>query len=457
MKSNLIRTLALTSASLLLGGCSLWPTAQAERDALAELQAQTQWQTTLPTANPDNTGLLALFEQPELHTLIQQALDNNLDLQLAAKRIEEANYNANISTANLWPKLNGSLGRTRSRSAGDLHNTLFNGNLDVSWELDIWGRLLNQRSAAKATAKARLADFTRARDSLAAQTMQGWFNVLTAQQQVEIEQQRLTSLESIQDIIRDRYVTGLGSINDLDAAQRNSAQSKANLAQLQENLKTSKRQLQVLLNQYPNAQLLASAQLPPLQSAPAAGLPADILTQRPDLQAAWQQVLAADANAKASFKDMFPGLRLTGNLGKQSPEFSELMQQPSVWNLAGNLAAPIFNAGQLRNQYKASFSRAEQAYLNYLKVTLTAFQEVESALSQENSLAVREQALAEAVFYARRTYENASEDYGNGVINVLDLINTQLALFNTESQLLNIKNARLQNRVTLALALGQGI
>lgn len=462
--SQLKKYFTVFSAALLQVSCALSPHDQAntsidERIAIPERWQQRHWQHqgfTSPAVlqpEPIRRSLLTLFAVPSLEKVVKQALAYNIDIATAALRMEEAGLTVKSTQAEQLPRVNGTLGRTRSRSA----DSVYNAGLDVSWELDLWGRLRQQTRAQKAVAQARRDDYQQTRDSIAAQTMQLWFNIVVAQQQLQLQQARVASLEATQASIQQRYLSGLKTITDLDSARTRLAQSRAARFQTQSNVESLKRRLQILLGEYPDAAMMVGHTLPSNLPALDAGVPAEVLSRRPDLRAAWQAVLEADANTRVSYSAMFPRISLTGSLGHQSQDFSQLMSSSSSWNIATNLAAPLFNAGRLRNQYQTTQKRAVRAYLNYQKVSLSAFLEVENALFQEGSLQQQEIALQQAFEHAKYAYQGAEQDYRDGVIDVLGLLSAQQSMFDIESSLIALRNARIQNRITLGLALGVGV
>ena len=198
-------------------------------------------------------------------------------------------------------------------------------------------------------------------------------------------------------------------------------------------------------------------ELPELIAAPRAGIPANLLGERPDLRAAWQDVVAADTSVRVAQKEMLPALRLTGTLGKESATFAKLAGGASVWALASSLTVPVLDAAQLRNRTAAAQSRAEQAWLRYLRSALNAFGEVEQALDGETLLAERELRQHEAVSHAEDTARIFTERYRNGLASILESLGAQNTVFDMRKRLLDIRNLRLKNRVSLALALGQGV
>lgn len=454
---------ALLTLLVLLTACVAPPQLQSENDSLEALAVPARWQT-LPApvggfSSDRNirSGLLKLFDDAALASIVDQALMHNLDLSLAAVRMEEAESGLKVARSELFPSATGNLGVVRSRSDERVRTTSYDIGVDVAWEVDIWGRLREQANSRRAEFDARAEEYEYARDSVAAQTMQAWYLLIAAQRQVDLQAKRIKSLGLTQKTIEQRYRSGLTTVTDLNAARTRLAQETESQLQLQEEVIRIKRHINLLLGQYPDADVLTGKQLPELLAPPPAGIPAQVLSRRPDLRAAWQLVLAADANTQVSYRAMFPRLSLTTNIGRRTNEFSKLMSAPSVWSVAANLMAPLFDAGRLRNQYRVVQKDAERAYVNYLRSSLLAFQESENALSQENSLAKRELALQRALVFAKRTYMGAEQDYRNGSISILDLLSAQLNLFDIESSLVNVRNARLQNRITLALALGLGV
>lgn len=450
------------SVVLLLVSCTSAPRDQANIAIDERIAIPEHWQQqgfTSPAVlqpEPIRCGLLNLFAVPSLEQVVNQALANNIDIATAALRMEEAGLTVKSTRSEQLPSVNGTLGRTRS-SADSVHTTTYSTGLDVSWELDLWSRLRQQTRAQKAVAQARRDNYQQTRDSIAAQTMQLWFNIVVAQQQLQLQQARVASLEATQASIQQRYLSGLNTITDLDSARTRLAQSRAAQFESQTNVESLKRRLQILLGEYPDAAMMVGHTLPANLPALDAGVPAEMLSRRPDLRAAWQAVLEADANTRVSYSAMFPRISLTGSLGRQSQGFSKLMSSGSSWNIATNLIAPLFNAGRLRNQYRTTQKRAERAYLNYQRVSLTAFLEVENALSQEGSLQQREMALQRALEHAKYTYQGAERDYRDGAIDALGLLSAQQSMFDIESSLIALRNARIQNRITLGLALGVGV
>ncbi len=451
------QTYLLLMSITFLSSCAALPDSVAERSAVSVLSVPQGFQFAQSENSHIIAGLMELFDDQVLSTLVGRSLDHNLDIQLAAKQLEEAGFNADAELGKLLPKVTGNIATNRAQGAEGKPGGTYSPSLDVSWEVDIWGKVRDQRGVSDVTALAQVENYRAARDSIAAQVMQGWFDVVTTKRLLDLEKSRLSNLRKSAENSRRNYRSGLGELNDLAAVERDIAQTQVTVTSSIDNHNTAVRSLQVLTGQYPSGYLTSDYKMPALLSPPTAGVPAALLTQRPDLRRAWQDVIAADKSVQVAHKEMFPSLNLTGSFGTQSSDFSELLSAPTIWSLASQLSVPLFNAGQLKNNMNAAQSRAEQAWVRYLQTALLAFQEVEQALDRETLFADQEKQQANAVNYAEKTADIFEDRYRNGFVSILEYLNAQNTVFDSKAQLLDIRNQRLKNRVALALALGKGV
>jgi len=400
--------------------------------------------------------LTELFSDRTLTGIVDRAIANNLDVRAAALRMEQAGYVAQISTSDLVPGLSGTIGNSRAGGTNTTAGTART-SLDVSWEIDLWSKLRDTGRAARDDAKAAAEQLRFAQASIAAQTMQAWFEFSRAAQAVQIEQRRLAGLKRQEDLVRRNYGAGVGNLDDLAAIERDVALANEVVLANQSTQTGAARTLELLMGEYADGRIAEAKGLPALRSAPRAGIPADVLAKRPDLRAAWQKVLAADRRIKVAQKDLLPRVSLTGSLGSQSAEFGNLLSGATIWTLAGNLTAPVFENGRRRTEILASRNRADQAWVAYLQAVLRAFSEVERGLEQETQLRLREEELRRAVKHAQIAANLFEDRYQAGLASILELLNAQNAVFDIQAQLLAIRTARLNNRVALALALGNEV
>lgn len=450
------RTVLVTLSPAVLPGCFSVP-GDTDRSVLSTLSVPEQFAAPRVTDSRIVDGLLDVFHDDALRRLVDQALSSNIDARLAARQLEQAGFEARAEVGNVVPKLTGTLSDSRSHEAQGTTTSRHIPSLDVRWEIDLWGRLRDQRASRDATARASLEHYQAVRDSIAAQVMQAWFDVVTADKLVRLERLRLENLRKIAANQRRTYAVGLGALEDVVAVERDVAQTRATITEYIGTRNDAARTLQVLMGAYPGTDVGLDYELPALIAPPQAGIPASLLGERPDLRSAWQDVIAADHSVRVAHKEMLPALQLTGTLGKETATFAKLAGGASVWALASNLAVPVFNAAQLRNRANAAQSRAEQAWLRYLRHALDAFREVEQALDAEALLAERELRQHEAVSHAQGTARLFAERYKNGLASILESLRAQNTVFDMRVRLLAIRNSRLKNRVSLALALGQGV
>ncbi|MFW6354322.1 MAG: TolC family protein, partial [Verrucomicrobiota bacterium] len=209
------------------------------------------------------------------------------------------------------------------------------------------------------------------------------------------------------------------------------------------------------LGRYPANVLAAPGALPATVPLPAVGLPARLVARRPDLAAAEARYAAAVRTTGAARKLRYPRLALTGSLGTASQELGELLDDDlGVWNLVGNLTAPVFQGGRIAAQIEAAAAEEEAALESFAATLLNAYQEVETALASDRSLASRRALLEALVREADAAEDLAWEQYAKGLIEIITVLDTQRLAFTQRSQLLTLRNRQIQNRLSLVLALG---
>jgi len=451
------KLLSITITSLSLISCASLPPSVTERDALPAIHTRTTWQAAQQAPSSIVDGLRDVFNDPSLDILIERILTNNLDIQRAYHQMQEAGFAERGQRGDLFPSLSTSLGSTRSDTAGQSITESYSAGLDVTWEVDVWGKIRSQQDSLSATTQARIEGYRAIQDSLAAQGIQVWFDVVSNHQQVSLSRLRLENLDTRKADTSRRYQAGLADYEDLAAIEREIAITQANLQTQIDSLNQSIRQLKVLSGEYPSLALDRQYALPTLLDAPKADLPANIITERPDLRSAWQEVLATDASVKVAHKELYPSLTLSGALTQQSTSLSDLFDGSALWSAAGNAVMPLFNAGKLKNAMLEQQSRAEQAWLDYLIAVQEAFSEVEQTLDRENIYQQRETDLSKALGFAERTEKIAASRYQKGLITILEFLDAQNTRFTVQSDLITARNDRLKNRVSLALALGKGV
>lgn len=422
-------------------------------------------------------GLQLDFGDPVLAELLAEAIAANPDLRAAAARVAVAEAEATIAGADLYPHLGFGASGSRQRDVfvgfpvedpslpSPLSTTVtrLGVSLDLSWELDLWGRLRAGKQAAEGELAAARAAYDGARLSLAAQTAKAWFAVLEASEQLELAEQTLATWRTTEQQIGARYALGVRSPLDLRLTRSQVAASEARTVLRRSALERVARQLEALLGRYPSAEIAASAKAgrlsawPPMPAVPA-GIPSDLLARRPDLAAAEQRVFAADRRVAAAKASLLPRVALTGSAGTVSDDLAHLLDGDfGVWSLAANLMQPVFEGGRLRGAVRKAKAAAAAEAADYVSTAIVAFTEVENALAGEGWLSAAEEALERAAVEADAAERLASERYRTGIEAYVTLLESRRTSLQADSALIEARRQRLENRVDLVLALGGGV
>ena len=458
-----IARLRVLGLGLTLAACRAAPE---ELDPAVVLPAD--WTSVTVADEPAPATWWRDFSDPRLARLVDEALVHNRDLGAAVARLEAALASARAVQGALAPQVDAGADAARRRQnfiglpipGGDVLSstvTSYGVSLDVSWEVDLWGRLRASASAADAEARAAGADLRGAALSIAAQTAKGWFALIEARQQMRLAAATVRSFDESAEWIRARYQRGLTTALDLRLALSNAADARAARAATEDAAQRAARALEILLGRYPAEDIETSDDLPPLPPPPPAGLPAALLERRPDLVAARERVAAQDERVAASRAALLPGLRLTASGGRTSAELEDLLDGGfDVWSLGASLTAPLFQGGRLRAEVDAAEARRAEAWNAWAADLLRACGEVESALAAEERLARRVAELEQATLQARAAEALALERYRSGVEALVTLLDAQRRSVTNESRWLAARRNLLDNRVDLLLALGGG-
>jgi len=454
MHNSLFFKLLLLSAAGTLAACSSSAIAPETED----LAVPADWARG-GDAGTVEIDWLESFANDQLTALVSEAIAGNYQLGQERARLYQAEQAVVITRANRFPDLDVSLGGSR-RSFEDsggvsITSEAFDASLDSRWDVDLWGRLSKQQQAAQLDYQAQAARLEQFRRELAAATVSLVFDAMEANQLLTVAKRRLDNTMESMDIVSSGYRQGLNDALDLYLARNQVERQRASYAQAEQTYFESIADLQLALARYPDGQLEFDGELPVIDEPIPAGLPSELLTRRSDLQAAWLNLLAADADLAAAHKARFPSLSLVGSAGVASAEFANLLDgEGAGWSIAGNLSQPLFQAGRLKafeEQARASVEIAEQQYLDQV---YRAFADVENAISRSASLKERYESFLEAERNSAAALQLALEQYQRGLVTYTTVLESQRQAFDAEAQVVQLKNLRLQNRIALFLSLG---
>jgi outer membrane protein, multidrug efflux system len=413
-----------------------------------------------PSPQPNSIADLSwwdLFKDPVLQQLIQEALKNNYNVRIAAARVEEERALIGVARSFFFPQVGYGANISGQRAPTVPNHTYYGYNLNLSWELDLWGRIrrLNeqQRAVFLATEEAQRGVWL----SLVSDLAQAYFELraLDAQREIALETGR--SFQETFDLFSKRVEGGASSGLETSRAEGALANVLAQIPDLQRQITAKENQINLLLGRNPGPiprGALLSAQND-MDVVPA-GLPSTLLERRPDLRQAEQEMIAANAAVGVAKANFFPVISLTGLLGGVSPQLSGLVSSGTQWSAAAGLAGPLFTGGQLKSQYRAAQARSDQARLFYQSVATQAFGEVSTALAAHQELA---EALQQEVRSAKAYEESvrlANKRYDSGLSSYFEVIDAKLNLYPVQQFEVQYDLGRKVALVNLYLALGGG-
>ena len=451
-----LKYVCLATTTLLFTACATSP----DRSEPPAIDLPAAWNSQ--SFNTAPTAWLADFNSPQLEALVLEALAQSPSLRATAARFAQSLAEARISGAELKPSagfgLNGARQKINTFGPNSTGGVIFENYdlaLDLRWEIDLWGRLRDQTSAAVARAEGYQADLEAARLSLAAQITKGWLNLIEAKQQLALSEHTAETYRDNQRALESRFKLGLAEGFDLRRIVTQAASAEADTVTRERTLDQAARHLEVVLGRYPVGALDAVITLPSLPPTIPAGLPADLIQRRPDLVAAERQLAATDRELRASQKDLLPQISLTTSGGTSSQEFENLLDGDfGVWTLVGNLTQPIFQGGGIRANIDRNTALRDQAAANYHGSALRAFLEVETTLAAEQFIRREQAKLAIAAEEATATDALAWDRYRSGTGDFLSALDAKRTADAARSRLLSVSSILLQNRVDLYLALG---
>ena len=397
---------------------------------------------------------IAQFNDPALSALVLEAQQHNRELQSLAANIERSKALARQAGSALFPNANLIISSNRNSEAG-LRTDHQNTSLNISWEIDIWGRIRSERKAALASAQAVEADYHFAQYSLAAAVARAYFTAIDARTQASILKQLESGLQHINKIVKFQLQEGVASKQDLAVSRSDLAAIRSRLAAADMATRDSLRALELLLGRYPSAEIGVRWELPTAPPMPGPGLPSELLERRPDVIAAEQRVAAAFYTVNVAKTARLPRLSLTALSGGTAAELSNILDRDNrSWSIGTELLAPIFQGGALKAQVENANAAQKAAIAAYGQAALNSFNDVESSLDAGTVLVQQEEQLEQAYESANEPYRIAKLRFDEGDIHIFDLLSVQQRVFNRELELMTIKRSILEQRVNLYLALG---
>jgi hydrophobe/amphiphile efflux-1 (HAE1) family protein/NodT family efflux transporter outer membrane factor (OMF) lipoprotein len=425
------------------------------------------WKTSRPLDNVPKGNWWEVFSDTNLNSLETEALAANQELKAAVARVDQARDTARVSRSQLLPSLDLNPNYTRQRyspnanpSFGNLTANTFSTPLDLSYEVDLWGRVRRSFEDARADAQASLAIYYNVLLTLQSDVAQNYFALRSLDAEIATVAGTVDLRKEQVKLTQTRYDGGIGSELEVAQAQTELATTEAELAALEQQRDELENAIAILVGENPTTFKLASFTAPNWNPQPPqipAGLPSDLLERRPDVAAAERQLASANAKigvAKAAF---FPVLTLTGSGGYLSGDVDSLFNWNSrTWSFGPSLSLPIFAGGRNRANYHRAQAAFAEAVAVYRQQVLVAFGDVEDSLSDIRHLADQASAQERAVKNARHAADLALDRYRSGIVSYIEVVDANRDALSAERSNAQLAGRRLIAAVQLIKALGGG-
>ncbi len=397
-----------------------------------------------------------VFGDPVLRTLVEEALRSGYDVRIATARVEQARARYGIAGAARYPDVDYEL-RTGYGRQSDETGAAVAANVGAFWEIDLWGRIRRLNEAARAQFLATEEGRRAVRLALAAEVASAYFDLRELDAELDIAHRTVDAFQNTLDLFDKRLRGGSASGLETSRAEALLANAAAQIPLLELQIHATENQLSVLTGRTPGPVARGgSLAEQPLPAAVPAGLPAALLMRRPDVRAAEQALIAANANVGVAQAAFYPTLSLTSIVGGQSSELSEFFREGRLWNVQAGLLGPIFNAGRLRNQRRVAVAQFDEALANYEQSVTRALADASTSIVTLEKLAAAEESRARALRANEEAVRLVNLRYESGFSAYFEVLDATQQLFLAQNSLARTRRDRLVAFVQLYRALGGG-
>lgn len=450
--------------AVLLSGCAMGP--NYERPEVVT-PSDWRWKNAEPRDTDAKGPWWELFQDTELNQLQARALSDNLPLKAAYHRVNQARARARISAADWLPTLSANPSWSRYRTSNTMGSgafptptqTLNNFSVpfDLSYEIDIWGKIRRGFESAQNEFLASAADYQNVLFTLQSEVAVNYFQLRTVDHEIDILEQAVKLRQESLGIFDKRFQSGVTSELDVTRAKTELAAAQADLADAKRRRAEYENTLAVLCGTPPTQFAVESAliSLDPPEIKP--GLPSELLERRPDVAMAERTLAARNAEIGVAYTAFFPSISLTASGGFQSVELRDLFEwQSRVWSFGPTVNIPIFAGGRNAANLKEARAAYEEAVANYRQSVLVAFQDVDNALAGLRYLSEQRDFRLQALESARKSAYISITRYENGVVSYLDVIDSERSRLENELAYVRIQGEQMNTTVLLVKAIGGG-
>ncbi len=454
----------------ILAGCAVGPDYKRPESPVPETFSENgPWKAAAPKDATPKGAWWSIFQDPALDHLEQQATAASPTVQAAVARRDQARAIAQVYIADYFPTVTADPSANRSRYSGGRQvqtpstRAAYTANsinlpLDLSYEVDLWGRVRRTAESARDLADASDATYQSILLGVQSEVAQDYFSLLSLTAERGLVVRSIETRRQALDLVQKRYAGGASGELDVYRAEAELATAESDTLSLDQRRASLRHALAILCGQMPEKFTVDESIVLPV-NAPAVpiGLPSDVLERRPDVAAAERNLAAINAQigiAKAAF---FPVIRLIGSAGFNSEELDSIFGWNNrQWSLGPSISLPLFEGGRLRANYKRSLAAYDEAIANYRQSVLVAFQEVEDGLSNLHYLEDQKNVIARAVVASRKAADLSTVRYKAGLVSFLEVVDAERTALENERVATQLNSQRFLASTQLVRALGGG-
>lgn len=458
--------LCIAGIGMLLAGCvSVGPDYEKPEMPMPDAWHEAV-QQELQSDVPNLQTWWTVFGDETLNGLIAKASTNNLSLQTASARIEQAAALRGVSASQYFPDIvaNGSASAVQVSEAqaagGDRRGELYQAGLTMAWELDLWGRIRRSVESADASLQASVENYRDILVLLYADIAANYINVRTVQERIALAENNLQAQEGTLELTKNRFESGLVPALDVSQAELNRSRTASLIPPLRQQFITAINRLSVLTGDMPYAllqQLETRAPVPAAVAPLAIGVPAELLRQRPDIRRAERELAAQNARIGSTKADLYPTLSLPGTLALESPTGGDLFSGGNTaYSFGPQLRWNIFSGGRIRNNVRAEEAGTRAALHTYEQTILLALEEVENSMAAYANETDRIHSLETAAAAAQKSVQLVTELYKSGLTDFQNVLNMEQALLAQQDALATSRGLVSIDLVGIYKSLGGG-
>ena len=445
-----------------LTGCAVGPNYEQPPVTVPDVYRDVQGPPAPPSSLADQPWW-EVFQDPVLNGLIDEALSNGYDVQLAAARVEEARARAGIARSEYFPSIQTGIGGARGRNSAEVFPfssvtaNQISANVNFGWELDIWGRIRRLNESAKAqylaTEDARRGVLL----SLVSEVAKTYFTLRGLDEQLVITKETVSSFQATYDLFKRKLDAGAASALETAYAAAALGQVASQVPAVERQIEATENNLSLLLGRnpgpIPRGETVSAQPVPP--EVPA-GLPSELLQRRPDIRQAEQELISANALVGVATANFFPTLSLTGLFGAVSPDIDNFYPAGKIWSIAASLVGPLFEGGRLRAQHDVAYAQWEQARVVYERTVTGAFAETTTVLYAREKFQATVDELTRTVNEYRDMVRLSNVRYDSGLSNYFEVLYSMQLLFPAEIARIFARVDLLNDYADIYKALGGG-